>query len=222
MPRSFVIGDIHGNYKPMMELFRTVSLDYKNDLLISLGDLVDRGPEPVRVVDEVMKIRNFIFIMGNHDYWFYEYLRSGIQTIDWLSQGGKQTIKNYSDNPGAGLRHLDFFESAWHYYIDKKNRLFIHAGFDWKKPFAQQKADTEVLLWDRTLFAAASVYQENGKNFEEFSEIYIGHSPTQLLDRNCPVQLSNLCMMDTGAGHKRFLSLMDIDSKEYWQSKCTF
>ena len=222
MPRSFVIGDIHGNYKPMMELFRTVRLDYKNDLLISLGDLVDRGPEPVKVVDELMKIRNFIFIMGNHDYWFYEYLRSGIRSIDWLFQGGKQTLLDYSDKQGAGARHMDFFGSAGHYHIDKKNRLFVHAGFDWKRPFVQQKKDIQVLLWDRTLFAAASVYQENGKNFEEFSEIYIGHSPTQLLNQNCPFQLSNLWMMDTGAGHKRLLSLMDLDSKEYWQSKCTF
>jgi serine/threonine protein phosphatase 1 len=220
MPRSFIIGDIHGNYKPMMELFHKVSLDYNNDLLISLGDLVDRGPEPVRVVDELMKIRHFIFILGNHDYWFREYLKFGTRAAEWLDQGGKQTLDNYYDNPGAAKLHLDFFSSALPYYLDEKNRLFVHAGFDGEKPFDLQKTDIQVLLWDRKLFMAAMEHEENGKNFEEFSEIYIGHSPTQLLNQDCPVQLSNVFMMDTGAGHRRFLSLMDLNTKEYWQSKC--
>jgi serine/threonine protein phosphatase 1 len=222
MPRSFIIGDIHGNYEPMMELFHKVNLDYNNDFLISLGDLVDRGPESVRVVDELMAISNFTFVMGNHDYWFYEYLKSGSQAPEWLFQGGKQTLKNYSDNPGAAERHFNFFSSALPYHHDGKNRLFVHAGFDWSKPFSLQKDNKQVLFWDRTLFAAAVIYEEKRMLFEEFHEIYIGHSPTQLLNRDCPVRLSNLYMMDTGAGHRQFLSLLDLESKEFWQSKCTF
>jgi len=70
MPRKFVIGDIHGHYCEMMHLFKVVRFDYDQDLLISLGDLVDRGPNSMEVIEELMKIRNFIHILGNHDNWF--------------------------------------------------------------------------------------------------------------------------------------------------------
>ena len=105
MPRSFVIGDIHGNYKPMMELFGKAGLDYKNDILISLGDVVDRGPEPVRVVSELMKLPKLIYILGNHDYWCLEYLKTGKATADWLYQGGTTTINDYLKHPDETDRH---------------------------------------------------------------------------------------------------------------------
>ena len=222
MSRSFVIGDIHGNYKPMMELFGKVRFDYNNDRLISLGDLVDRGPQPVKVVDELMKLGNFIYVLGNHDYWCYEYLRSGIRAADWLFQGGMATILDYEKHPDAVNRHMDFYASAGLYHIDKKNRLFVHAGYDRFRPFARQKNDTLTLLWDRSLYRVASEYEQEGKTFEEFSEIYIGHSPTQLIFRDQPTRLANLWMMDTGAGHRRLLSLMDLDTKEFWQVPCDF
>jgi len=222
MPRSFVIGDIHGNYKPMMELFGKAGLDYKNDILISLGDVVDRGPEPVRVVSELMKLPKLIYILGNHDYWYLEYLRTGKATADWLFQGGTTTIKDYLKHPGEADRHIDFYAAARLFYIDKKNRLFVHAGFDRFRPFADQMTEKLTLLWDRSLFRVASEYEQEGKRFEEFSEIFIGHSPSQLIMQDKPTLLANLWMMDTGAGHRRLLSLMNIDTREFWQCKCDF
>ena len=193
MPRSFVIGDIHGNYS-----------------------------QPVRVVDELMKIRHFIFIQGNHDFWCHGYLKYGHISPDWLFQGGKTTISAYENHPDAVSRHLDFFASAIPFYIDSRNRLFVHGGFDPDIPFTEQVKTPEVFLWDRDLFRTALEFRENGKSFSEFSEIYIGHSPTQLLSQDKPVQLGNLWMLDTGAGHRRFLTLMDPDSKKYLQSRCDF
>lgn len=222
MPRSFVIGDIHGNYKPMMELFGKAGLDYKNDILISLGDVVDRGPEPVRVVSELMKLPKLIYILGNHDYWCLEYLRTGKATADWLYQGGTTTINDYLKHPGEADRHKDFYADARLFYIDEKNRLFVHAGFDRFRPFADQATEKLTLLWDRSLFRVASEYEQEGKRFEEFSEIFIGHSPSQLVMKDKPTLLANLWMMDTGAGHRRLLSLMNIDTREFWQCKCDF
>ena len=63
---------------------------------------------------------------------------------------------------------------------------------------------------------------QEGKRFEEFSEIFIGHSPSQLIMQDKPTLLANLWMMDTGAGHRRLLSLMNIDTREFWQCKCDF
>lgn len=222
MPRSFVIGDIHGNYKPLRELLEKVRFDYTNDLLISLGDLVDRGPEPVRVVDEMMMVRNLVFVLGNHDFWCLEYLKTGMISPDWLFQGGQATINDYERYPAAVKRHIDFFASAVLFHIDKKNRLFVHGGFDSLRPFEEQKNDKRTLLWNRSLYQIAMQYKEEGLVFEEFREIFIGHSPTQLISKNEPSRLANLIMMDTGAGHRRLLSLMDLDSGEFFQCGCEF
>jgi len=222
MPRSFVIGDIHGNYEALREVFTKAGFNYDKDLLISLGDVVDRGPRPVKTVDELMKIRNFIMVMGNHDYWCAAYLRSGVANPDWLFQGGRASIEDYARHPDAAERHLAFFDSAPMYYIDESKRLFVHAGYDWLRPFSEQQHEFLTMLWDRRLYMAAVEYQEEGKLFVEFNEIFIGHSPTQLVLKDRPTKLANLWMMDTGAGHRRLLSLMDLDTKEFWQSKCDF
>ncbi|MEI6884054.1 MAG: metallophosphoesterase [Bacteroidota bacterium] len=222
MPRSFVIGDIHGNFKPLIELFGKVRFDYKNDRLISLGDLVDRGPEPVRVVDEMMKVRNLVFIMGNHDLWCSEYLKTGFISPDWVYQGAHTTIKDYEINPQSAKSHLGFFATARLYHIDKQNRLFVHGGFDSDRPFEEQKGDKRTLLWNRSLYQDALKYHEDGRIFKEFREIYIGHSPTQLIFKDEPARLSNVFMMDTGAGHRRFLSIMDLDTGVFNQARCDF
>jgi len=75
MPRKFVIGDIHGHYREIMKLFKAVNIDYDQDLLISLGDLIDRGLNSIEVIEELRKIHNFIHILGNHDDWCYQYLK---------------------------------------------------------------------------------------------------------------------------------------------------
>lgn len=222
LSRTFVISDIHGNYGPMMDVFARAGIDYANDRLISLGDLVDRGPDPVHVLEELMKFRDFINILGNHDYWFLGYLKTGDLSPDWLYQGGRSTLEAYRNNEEKKKSHLEFYSSARYYHTDHKNRLFLHAGFDGERPFEEQKNDVVSLLWDRSLYRMALEYESAGKTFGEFSEIFIGHSPTQLVFNNQPARLANLWMMDTGAGHRRFLTIMDVDTKEFWQSSCSF
>ena len=58
--------------------------------------------------------------------------------------------------------------------------MILRAGFDWETPFNDQKENKEILLWDRELFAAAAVYKRYGKRIDEFSEIFIGHTPHRL------------------------------------------
>ena len=220
MARKFVIGDIHGHYSEMMELFEAVRFDYRKDLLISLGDVVDHGPQPVEVIEKLLTIRNFIHVLGNHDDWCYQYLKYNRKPEIWTLQGGQSTVKAYIDCQVFKTTHLHFFEKASLYYVDLESRLFVHAGFDWKIPFEKQTQDKEILLWNRTLFAAASVYQQDGLIFDEFAEIFIGHTPTQLLGETLPVHNSNVWMMDTGISCGGRLTIMDIETKEYWQSEC--
>ena len=64
--RLFVVGDIHGCYDELMQGLEQVNFDFQNDLLIAVGDLVDRGSDSLKclnLIDEPW----FKAILGNHE-----------------------------------------------------------------------------------------------------------------------------------------------------------
>ena len=216
--RKFVIGDIHSHYDEMMELFEKANFDFDNDTLISLGDLVDRGPKPIEVIETLMKIKKFIHILGNHDEWCYQYLVNKDQPPEWISQGGESTLNAYLDNQVYQESHISFFEKARLYYTDEANRLFVHGGFNHRIPFNMQLDNKELLTWDRSLVLTAMEYEQYDQTFSEFSEIFVGHTPTQFIKESIPKKFGNLWMLDTGVYISGILSIMDVETKEFWQS----
>ena len=69
----WVVGDIHGYYDSFVKLVSKLNLD-DGDLVISIGDMIDGGPESVGVVDFFIENDQFLAILGNHeqmllDYW---------------------------------------------------------------------------------------------------------------------------------------------------------
>ena len=69
----WVVGDIHGYHDSFVNLLSKLNLD-EGDLVISIGDMIDGGPESVGVVDLFMENDQFLAILGNHeqmllDYW---------------------------------------------------------------------------------------------------------------------------------------------------------
>ena len=65
--KKYVIADIHGNYKALKQVLKKSKFNYKKDFLIILGDVVDGYSCSFEVVEELIKIKNKIFIIGNHD-----------------------------------------------------------------------------------------------------------------------------------------------------------
>lgn len=216
--RKFVIGDIHSHYTEMIELFEIVNFDFDNDTLISLGDLVDRGPNPIEVIETLMKIKNFIHILGNHDEWCYQYLLKNSQPYEWISQGGQTTLNAYINYPEYTESHITFFEKARLYYVDYENRLFVHGGFNYRIPFNLQIDNKELLIWDRSLVLTAMENEQYDQTFPEFKEIFVGHTPTQFIKEDIPKKFSNLWMLDTGVYISGKLTIMNIETKEFWQS----
>jgi serine/threonine protein phosphatase 1 len=64
--RTIVVGDIHGCYVELIELFARVNLS-ETDCLISLGDIVDRGADSIKVYELLKDRPNTIVLMGNHE-----------------------------------------------------------------------------------------------------------------------------------------------------------
>lgn len=78
--------------------------------------------------------------------------------------------------------------------------------------------------WDRILWQDALdclgdttsnvIYETN----PDFKEIFIGHTPTTRWGKKQPKNAHNIYNLDTDAGDSRRLTIMEIETKEYWQS----
>jgi serine/threonine protein phosphatase 1 len=189
--------------------------DYELDELVVLGDVADGGYNTYEVVEELLKIKNLVLILGNHDEWFINHIRTGWAEDIWLLQGGNHTIESYKRfNMNFPVTHQMFFNKAKFYHVED-NMLFVHGGYDPKK--ALDKQDKEYLLWDRSIIERF----KNGLK-SKFKKVFVGHTTTQLYSHDNPMGFisgeSILWMLDTGAGWNGRLSIMNIDTEEYWQS----
>ena len=99
--RYLAVGDIHGNYKALVQVLERSGYDKNKDVLIGIGDYVDGHPESYEVVNLLMNLPKFIGIRGNHDLWFEKYLATSVAEDLWVRQGGEATLKSYKHAFGS-------------------------------------------------------------------------------------------------------------------------
>lgn len=225
--RRLVIGDIHGTYLALLQVLERSAFAYKKDLLICIGDVADGWPQVSECFEELLKIKNLVYVTGNHDSWLLDWFQTGNTPHIWTSQGGQASINSYLSKETAIRkkllrRHTKLLSEALPYYVTD-NKLFVHGGFNWGRPIDGQ--DTYDLTWDRNLLSAALYWRANGlKGLKEdkvkaYDEVFVGHTTTSRIQPDLtPVHASNVWAIDQGAGWEGKLTIMDIDSKEYWQS----
>lgn len=249
--RIFTVGDLHGNYKGLIQCLERSNFDYENDTLISLGDVVDGHSQSFEVVEELLKIKNLIAVKGNHDDWFNTWLLTGNNPSNW-QQGQKATGLSYLaksrpdtpwyeyvDTPGGGKhfkesimtndipdRHIEFFNNQLPYYIDDKNNLFIHGGFN--RHYKLEEQDQFLFWWDRDLWSQAlsfksmsaveGIKEPKFKMVEEFNEIFIGHTSTQFWNEDEFMQAVNIYNIDCGGGWFGRICILNVDTKEAFYS----
>lgn len=216
MGRRFVIGDIHGAYLALMQCFNKAKFDYKSDTLICLGDVCDGWPEVSHSVRELLKIKNLVYILGNHDEWTLKWFTTGEAPDIWITQGGNATMESYRFIIPES--HIRLLQNARNYF-EMENRIFIHGGFDPYTDLRQQERD--MFIWDRSLLYSAIKMHEDGiEKMTDYDEIYIGHTPTLNFGVIEPLKVCELYLMDTGAGYRGgYLTMMDIDTKETYVSE---
>lgn len=230
--KTYVIGDIHGGYRALRQLFQLKHLKY-TDRYIFLGDYVDGWSETVETVDFLIDLANkadCIFIKGNHDYLIEQYLNKADAPELWLRSGGATTRQNYEGlEPDRLAQHKDFYKSLKLYHIDKEGRLFVHAGFT-NLHGPQHEYFKNLVFWDRTLWETAKALDPQlteddlryPKRLKLFKEIYIGHTPVTRIGKTVPVRFGNVINVDTGAAFKGPLTIMDVETAAYWQSDPVF
>jgi len=218
----YATSDIHGNHAALKQVLAKAKFDNEEDTLIVIGDVCDGYGYTYEVVEQLLKIKNLHFLLGNHDVWFMNNIDSGWAERIWTSQGGSETIKSYERHGYAYNKipqtHRDFFNSA-KYWFEIDQMLFVHGGFDYPKVSHPADDDPQNLIWDRTFIERA----KNGLKVREWNKVFVGHTTTEA-DKKNPAEpnifnfykdAATIFQIDCGAGWKGRLCLIDIDTEEY-------
>ena len=227
--RTLVIGDIHGGLRALHQIMERANVTPK-DTLIFLGDYVDGWSQSPQVIDCLMELKtthNCIFILGNHDELLLDWLTKTKDNPLWYKHGGESTVLAYANVTAEKIKiHIEFLQSLQNYYLDEQNRLFIHAGFT-NMNGVDYEYYPRLFYWDRSLWETALALDKKMKKEDLFypkrltlyHEIYIGHTPVSRINKTIPVQMANVWNIDTGAAFKGPLTILNVDTKEFWQSE---
>ena len=170
--RTLAVGDIHGASAALDALLAVVQ-PTPADLLVFLGDYVDRGPDSKAVVDRLIAFsreRECVFLLGNHESMFLDFI--GWRKPEYfggdafLMNGGDRTLASYGYFDAADPDPLAFELPAGHVEFFRGMRLhhregdylFVHAGVgrgllaEKDLEYALRRARCEDLLWDRATF----------------------------------------------------------------------
>ena len=229
MSRTLAIGDIHGGLRALQQVLQRADVKAE-DRVIFLGDYVDGWSESPQVLDFLLAYREqhrCLFLRGNHDVLLLDWLRTGNENPNWLKHGGKATLKAYqSVSQTDRQRHMAFLENDLvDYYQEEGGRLFVHAGFTHIRGFRHEYFKPMV-YWDRSLWECALALDpalpkdslRYPSRLKLYPEVFIGHTPTTHIGSKVPVNAACVWNLDSGAGFTGPLTLMDVNSKQYWQS----
>ena len=112
----YACSDIHGQYDLFIRLLDKINFSDEDTLYI-LGDMVDRGPKSIEMIDCVMSRDNIVCLLGNHELMIHDHYRGGWEANDcWLlsCNGGKVTKKAFSKLPEVRREAvLDWIDSLY-------------------------------------------------------------------------------------------------------------
>lgn len=195
----YLIGDIHGHVKKLRNLFNELS-DHINpeDIIIFLGDYIDRGPSSFEVIEYLIslsKIYNTVFLRGNHEDMFINYITGRDDGLNYFRNGGEYTIKSYGRNLEKMIlpeSHIEFFNGLKLFY-ETGDFIAVHAGLnpDIDDIREQQAYD---MIWIREPF------YRSGKRWPK--TVIFGHTPTPYIQRSDSVffdDTKNIIGLDTCA-----------------------
>ena len=174
----YVMSDIHGNWGPFASIMKQIKLN-KEDRLYVLGDVIDRHPYGIRILQVLRKMPNVTILKGNHEYMMQEYFRepdNGHKRWIWLSRnGGIDTYNSFkycsTRLKNDILKYIEQMPLNCEVEVDGKTYLLIHgAPTDSYDPMSSMYSNREEhAVWTRL---DASFVVPKGKT------LVFGHTPT--------------------------------------------
>ncbi len=226
--RTLVVGDIHSGVRALEQVMERAKVT-SSDHIIFLGDYVDAWSTAVETVDFLIQLNTdyqCTFIRGNHDELCRAWLIDQKENPQWLAHGGTATRNSYlkADKDKWQL-HIKFYEGLKNYYLSQDNRLYLHAGYTNLKGIDFEYFE-QSFYWDRTLWELATALNPDltpkdpkfPKRLTHYKEVFIGHTPLSKTKFVEPERRANVWNVDTGAAFMGGLTMLDVETKEFWQS----
>jgi serine/threonine protein phosphatase 1 len=210
MPRTIVIGDIHGCLVAFSTLIEAIDLQ-PEDTLVTVGDYVDRGPDSKGVLDLLLEMESkckLVPLLGNHEEMMLAVLEGRMEPFGWLNHGGVQTMDSYGfigDLNCVPKTHRDLINRMPSYF-ETDTHFVVHANYDASLPLEEQPGD--LLRWVKLsdLLPAPHV---SGKR------AVVGHTH----DRKGEIfEVPHLVCIDTYCYGGRWLTALELESGRIWQS----
>lgn len=205
--QRIAIGDIHGCLSALETMIETIKPNAE-DLIVTLGDYVDRGPDSKGVIDYLMdfqKSHKLVHLMGNHEIQMIRALETRQDRDRFLSDlcGGKDTLDSYGGSfDDIPEEHWEFIKSA-ELYHELENHILVHAGLVSETPVDMQ--DQETYYYQRFYSQKPHI---SGKT------IVCGHT----IQGDLPNNQGYAVCLDTCAYGGGWLSALDLDSGKIWQT----
>ena len=215
MTRTLAIGDIHGCLTALKAVVEAAQIE-PSDLLITLGDYVDRGRNSRGVIDwliEKHRTGRLVPIRGNHDLMMSDARFNNEIRDCWISVGGVQTLKSYGQNGRIGTlddvppEHWSFIDETCLRYFETERHIFVHAMLEASTPLAEQQ--DSVIYWERF---------QDPKPHCSGKIMVCGHTSQKL---GHPLNLGHAICLDTWVHGAGWLTCFDVDTGEYWQARET-
>ena len=193
----WVVGDIHGCFSLLMAKLRLCHFDPWQDLLVSVGDVIDRGPDSLRCL-KLLRKRWIIAVRGNHEQMGLDALATGEQFL-WFMNGGSWFAQ--AEQPAATAALETCRQLPWILELRCQNGIHViaHADYPDDNYQWQKEVDLQRVLWDRTRL------MNKGNGIRGADHFWFGHTPLrQRLDHE------NLHYIDTGAVFGGELTLVQL------------
>jgi serine/threonine protein phosphatase 1 len=198
-------------YDKFIQLLDKVQYNSENDLLVLLGDYVDRGPEPMKVVQKVMELVNqgAIALKGNHEEMFLWAEKEGLNTEYWdlhIHNGGTTTWDKFLKLVSTEQQEVLQFISKLDCIFMDDNYIFVHAGIN---PAFGYQQDTNDLLWIRNGFL------NNKTNLKE--TVIFGHTVTSTINGLSQIWNSgDKIGIDCGCVYGGQLACLELPNMKEW------
>lgn len=196
--RDFFVGDIHGHYTALIQSLNAVGFHPAEDRLISVGDLIDRGPESTACI-ELLEAPWFEACLGNHERMLLSYYLDDDDSLREVHQrSGGRWVEQFTRDQ---LRH-------WSALIRSRCPLALEVkfgsrrigvthndviGLDWqvmrKKASAKQ---VDHCVWSRNRFNTALSHPLLANPIANIDLVVSGHNP-----HPTPVWAGNQVYIDT-------------------------
>lgn len=210
--RLIAIGDIHGCATSLKTLINAIRPGGR-DLIVPLGDYVDRGPDSYNVIEQILdlSIRTTVVpLLGNHEIM----MLGAIENRDlnfWLTCGGEETLASYGGRIEKIPRDHIVFLKRCRPYFETPDHIFLHANYEHDTPLDEQPHET--LFWthlpDSPTSRRVPPPHQSGKR------VIVGHTPQssgEVFDAGHVVGIDTYCF---GGG---WLTAMDVATGEIWQA----